>query len=60
MVKIIYTLTGVDDNIKLERVVEDNDATDNEKLASVKVINLFTDALEDDIKANKKSKKKGK
>lgn len=58
MVRIIYTLTSNENNVKLERVVEDNEATDNEKVASVKIINLFTEALEADIKGNKKTRKK--
>lgn len=58
MVKIIYTLTSNENNVKLERVVENNEATDNEKVASVKIIDLFTKALEADIKGNKKTRKK--
>ena len=58
MVRIIYTLTSDENNVKLERVVEDKEATDNEKVASVKIINLFTKALEADIKGNKKTRKK--
>ena len=68
MVKITYTLTeGENSQVKLERTVEDIEATDNEKLSSVKIINLFTDCLEDSIskgeavkeKKTKNSKKKG-
>lgn len=66
MVKITYTLTqGNDNQVKLERQVEDVNASDNEKIASVKIINLFTDCLEASVKgvSNKKeknTKKKGK
>jgi hypothetical protein len=58
VVRIIYTLTSNENNVKLERVVENNEATDNEKVASVKIIDLFTKALEADIKGNKKTRKK--
>lgn len=69
MVRITYTLSeGTDNSVKLERQVEDVNASDNEKISSVKIINLFTDALEDAMvkgevtkeKKNKKSKKEGK
>lgn len=66
MVKITYTLTqGEDNQVKLERQVEDVNANDNEKLASVKIINLFTDCLEASVKGvtskkEKNTKKKGK
>lgn len=66
MVKITYTLTqGEDNQVKLERQVEDDNASDNEKLASVKIINLFTDCLEASVKGvtskkEKNTKKKGK
>lgn len=66
MVKIIYTLTqGEDNQVKLERQVEDVNASDNEKIASVKIINLFTDCLEASVKGvsskkEKNTKKKGK
>lgn len=66
MVKITYTLTeGENSQVKLERQVEDVSASDNEKIASVKIINLFTDCLEasingETIKKEKNTKKKGK
>ena len=66
MVKITYTLTqGEDNQVKLERQVEDVNASDNEKIASVKIINLFTDCLEASVKGvsskkEKNTKKKGK
>ena len=69
MVKITYTLSeGTDNSVKLERQVEDVNASDNEKISSVKIINLFTDALEEAMvkgevtkeKKTKKSKKEGK
>lgn len=66
MVKITYTLTEAENNqVKLERQVEDVNASDNEKIASVKIINLFTDCLEttvdgESIKKEKNTKKKGK
>lgn len=66
MVKITYTLTeGENNQVKLERQVEDVDASNNEKISSVKIINLFTDCLEasmngETIKKEKNTKKKGK